>query len=400
MVFFLIVVFILTLIYSYIGWGLIVPAGLGPPWNAAAWLILILFLLLPPISTLLRVLGHKAFWSDLLSWIAFLSLGFFSLVFTFLVARDVTLLATGGVKKSFALLRGVITAESNPIKPVDVDRRRFLINSINLGILGFSGILTGYAVGQALRRPDVVDVVVPIEDLPEDLEGFRIVQITDIHVGSTIKRDFVQTIIDQVNRLAPDVIAFTGDVADGSVPDLLNEVAPLAQLVASHGSFFVTGNHEYYSGAEAWVEEMNRIGFTVLLNDHRILEHGRSRILLAGVTDSNGGRFLRSHASSPENALAGAPSSHIKVLLAHQPRSVFAAARIGFDLQISGHTHGGQFFPWKFLVGLQQPYLAGLHKHEKTWVYVSRGTGYWGPPLRLGAPPEITVITLRRMSVA
>ncbi len=142
------------------------------------------------------------------------------------------------------------------------------------------------------------------------------------------------------------------------------------------------------------MEEADRLGFTVLLNEHRVLQHGAGRILLAGVTDYTAGQFVKHHATNPEAAISGAPPCEVKILLAHQPRSLYAALPLGFDLQISGHTHGGQFFPWNLLAALGQPYIAGLHQHEKMWIYVSRGTGYWGPPIRLAARSEVTVIRL------
>ncbi len=394
--FFLVSVSILIMTYSYIGWRLIVPSGFSSSWNAILWAILILFVPMAPISLLLRIYGFSAFWIDILSWIAYLSLGFFSLIFICLVIKDLAMLLMRGVRKSLALARTVIRSETNPIELTEPDRRRFIFRSINLGILGLSGGLTGYGLFEARHRPGVVKVSVPIHDLPNDLEGFRLVQITDIHVSYAIKREYVRTVVDQVNILKPHVIVFTGDLADGSVDNLRNDVAPLMDLSAPYGSYFVTGNHEYYAGAEAWVEEINRLGLTVLLNEHQIIQHGTGRILMAGVPDYNAGQFLRNHDSKPDIALAGAPSSHVKILLAHQPRSIFVSAKAGFDFQISGHTHGGQFFPWNYLVGLQQPYVVGLHQYEKTWIYVSRGTGYWGPPLRLGAPSEVTEITLTR----
>jgi predicted MPP superfamily phosphohydrolase len=237
------------------------------------------------------------------------------------------------------------------------------------------------------RRPRVVRVAVPIANLPPDLAGLRIVQLSDLHVGPTIRRRFVTAVVQTANALYPDLVAVTGDVADGYVKELRDHVAPLADLRAPLGTFFVTGNHEYYWDPLGWILELERLGISVLSNEHRLIERGEGRLLLAGVTDL-------SAASDPRAAIAGAPQSHVRVLLAHQPRSAFAARDAGFDLQLSGHTHGGQYFPFNLLVRLFQPFVAGLHRLEAMWLYVSRGTGYWGPPLRVGAPSEITLIEL------
>jgi predicted MPP superfamily phosphohydrolase len=265
---------------------------------------------------------------------------------------------------------------------------------MNVTILAVSGGLTAYGFYQARRRPAIVEVNVPITDLPHDLEGFRIVQITDIHAGLTVTREFVETVVVMANELKGDIIAFTGDLVDGTVEHLREHVEPVSRLSARHGSYFITGNHEYYSGAEPWVEEAKRLGFDVLLNEHRVLRHGNATILLAGVTDSSAGQFVPGHASDPHKAIAGAAHSDVKILLAHQPRSLYEAVKAGFDLQISGHTHGGQFFPWNLVAAAGQPFIKGLHKYENSWIYVSKGTGYWGPPVRLGARSEITVVTL------
>ncbi len=247
----------------------------------------------------------------------------------------------------------------------------------------------------ARRRARVRDVRVPIRDLPEALHGFSIVQISDVHVGPTIKRPYVDAIVDAVNALDADMIAVTGDLVDGSVQQLSLHTAPLARLAARHGTYFVTGNHEYYSGANAWVVELRRLGLNVLLNEHVVLDHDGAAIVVAGVTDYSAHHFDRKHASDPARAIAGAPdNAHVKVLLAHQPRTAFAAAKAGFDLQLSGHTHGGQFVPWNFVVRLWQPFSVGLGRLGNLWIYTSRGTGYWGPPKRFGAPSEITHVRL------
>ena len=262
----------------------------------------------------------------------------------------------------------------------------FGVERVGLTILLGAVLFTVIGVIQA-RRPRVVRVSVPIADLPADLAGLKIVQLSDLHVGSTIRRSFVDRVVDRTNDLAPDLVAVTGDVADGFVPELRDHVAPLGRLRAPLGTFFVTGNHEYYWDPRGWMRELERLGIDVLSNEHRLIERGRGRLLLAGVTDL-------SAASNPHAAVAGAPDSDVRILLAHQPRSAFAAQDAGFDLQLSGHTHGGQYFPFNVLVRLFQPFVAGLHRLEAMWLYVSRGTGYWGPPLRFGAPSEITLIEL------
>lgn len=246
------------------------------------------------------------------------------------------------------------------------------------------------------RRPAVVQVTIPIEGLPRDLQGFRIVQLSDLHIGPTLKRPFVERVVRTVDGLAPDLIALTGDVADGHPPAVRDEVAPLAQLGAPHGKFFVTGNHEYYWDAAGWVREVAGLGFDPLVNSHRVIERGEARIILAGVTDSTASGRTPGHRFDLAAAVSGAPPADLRVLLAHQPTSAFAAERAGFDLQLSGHTHGGQYFPFNYVVRLFQPFVHGLHRLHDMWLYVSRGTGYWGPPMRIGAPGEITVIELVR----
>jgi predicted MPP superfamily phosphohydrolase len=255
--------------------------------------------------------------------------------------------------------------------------------------------ITLWGFVNARRTARVVRVDVPVAGLPHALDGFTIAQVSDVHVGPTIKRPFVEAIVATVNRLEVDLVAVTGDLVDGSVRELADHVAPLAGLRSREGSFFVTGNHEYYSGAAAWVDELRRLGLTVLMNEHVVVRRGDAALVVAGVTDFGAGHFDRAEASDPRAALAGSPANAaLRLLLAHQPRSAAAAEAAGFDLQLSGHTHGGQFLPWNFLVRLQQPFTAGLHRWRRMWVYTSRGAGYWGPPKRFGAPSEITLLRL------
>ncbi|UCD63128.1 MAG: metallophosphoesterase [Candidatus Zixiibacteriota bacterium] len=384
--FFLVVIVVLALMYGYVGWRLIVPAAFSMPVNLLLWGLLVILLVLPFIPVIMRFNAVEGSAVDITAWAGYLSFGFFTLLFALVLTRDVAVLLVDGIGKLIHLASG---ADGTDI--ADAQRRLFVMNSINVGILGLTGGLMGYGMFEALRRPRVVEITVPVRDLPGDLVGFRIVQISDIHVSHTVKRPFVQTVVEMVNELKPDLVALTGDLVDGSVRQLRDDVAPLADLKAPHGCFFITGNHEYYSGVQPWLDETARLGFTVLLNEHRIIQRGEARLLVAGVTDYSGGQFSTDHVSDPHKARAGASDCDASILLAHQPKSIFEAARAGYDYVISGHTHGGQYFPYHVLASMAQPYISGLHRHDSTLIYVSRGTGYWGPQIRIGAPSEITI---------
>ncbi len=382
--------------HAYIGARVISGAQLRGRNKTIAWGVVLFILVLPQIPFILLINKQEASWIDAWFWPGYVALGFFSLVFTLMLLRDIVLVASVGVSKIIALVAKRRQPETDQHLLLNSERRRFLVHSTNVGIAGASVVLAGYGLYEAHRHADVEEVTAYLPHLPPEFDGFRIVQLSDIHVGPTIKQKFVETIVGQVTNLRADLIAFTGDLVDGSVRWLRDDVAPLKELSAPHGKFFVTGNHEYYSGVEPWLEEANRLGFTLLVNEHRLIERAGKSFVLAGVTDYGGGDFLPTHASNPAAAIANAPSDNVRILLAHQPKSIFEAARAGYDLQLSGHTHGGQFFPWDGMARLVQPYIKGLHRHENMLIYVSRGTGYWGPPLRLGVPPEITVVTLRQ----
>jgi predicted MPP superfamily phosphohydrolase len=360
-------------LHLYIGLRLVPDLEIGIVGTMFAWAILGLSALFVPLSVLTRSLSRVS--ADRIAWIGFLLMGAFS---SFLV---------------LTLLRDVLLAISWPFAS---DRMTQLRHYSALFVVCAVVAVTLIGLFNARRRARVVETDVPVDDLPDALHGFCIVQISDVHVGSTIKRGYVQAIVDAVNALEPDVIAVTGDIVDGSVRDLAQHVAPLSALRARYGAFLVTGNHEYYSGEAHWTREFRRLGLKVLLNEHVALVHAGATLVLAGVTDYTAHHFNPSHRSDPAAALANAPPAAVKVLLAHQPRTASAAAAAGFDLQLSGHTHGGQFWPWNHFVRFQQPYTAGLHRLNKLWIYVSRGTGYWGPPKRFGAPSEISKLRLVR----
>lgn len=386
-----------AVIYGYCGWRLLVPLQLHSELAVAAWLSLTALALLPHLYLVyLRGSGAPGWVRDTVAWAAYLGLGFATITFSLLIVRDLGWILWLAIENLLASLTGDVCPAAVGVDP---QARHQLLLRFNLGIFCLAVALTARGLYAARRSPPVVDVTVPVDGLPPSLEGFRIAQITDIHVGPTIKGGFVSAIVDIVNDLDVDLIAFTGDLADGSVQRHRFDVAPLARLRAVHGCYFVTGNHEYYSGVEEWVEEARRLGMIVLLNEHRIARSGDGELLVAGVTDYDAAGVvphLPAHTSDPESALKGGPHGAVRLLLAHQPRSCTAAAREGFDLMLCGHTHGGQLFPWHSFVALQQPYVSGLHRLQQLWVYVSRGAGYWGPPMRLGAPSEITHVTLAK----
>ncbi|WP_426176788.1 metallophosphoesterase [Massilia sp. TWR1-2-2] len=364
---------LLALLHLYIGLRLIPPMGLGTLGLSTGIALLAASALLVLTGLFSSVLKGARF-SEQLTWAGLLSMGFFSSLLVLTVLRDVALLVAAAFAGSPAIERA---------------------SAIGVPLLAFVVTLIGFVNARRVAR--VVDVEVPIDGLPAQFDGYSIVQISDIHVGPTIKRGYLNAIVTKVNALKPDAIAVTGDLVDGSVKRLGMHTAPLERLAAPDGAFFVTGNHEYYSGADEWIVEMRRLGLTVLLNEHVVVERAGEALMIAGVTDFMAHHFDESHRSDPHAAAKGAPG-HVKVrvLLAHQPRSAEAAADAGFHLQLSGHTHGGQFFPWNLFVPLQQPFTAGLNRLRSLWVYTSRGTGYWGPPKRFGAPSEITRVRLVR----
>jgi predicted MPP superfamily phosphohydrolase len=365
---------LIALIHLYIGWRLLPDLPFGTSGAVAMVLLLVFSGGAMPLAEFARRNKHSPM-SDDLAGAGFLAMGFFSSLLIFTLLRDI------------ALLAGEWLIDAGWLQPMrSWSAAAVPVLVVLVTLLGFIN---------ARRRAAIRHVDVPIAGLPSGLHGFSIVQISDVHVGATIKQGYVSRIVDAVNALDADMIAVTGDLVDGSVGRLALHTQPLGRLSARHGAFFVTGNHEYYSGAQAWVVELRRLGLRVLLNEHIVLEHGGETVVIAGVTDYSAHHFDPAHRSDPAAAIAGAPGrAAVRLLLAHQPRSAFAAAKAGFDVQLSGHTHGGQFFPWNLVVKLLQPFTAGLHRLDDLWIYVSRGTGYWGPPKRFGAPSEITHLRL------
>lgn len=363
---------LLVLLQVYIGMRLLPDLEAGLLVNMAGVLVLVLLSVLVPVGLMSASLRRRR-WSELVSWLGLLSMGLFSSLLVTTLLRDLVLI----VLRVTGLLSPAIIHGSAVAVP---------LVALAVTVLGFVN---------ARRLARVKRVEVPIAGLPPALNGYAIAQVSDIHVGPTIKRPYLNAIVNRVNKLGADAIAITGDLVDGSVHRLSLHTQPLARLAAPDGVFFVTGNHEYYSGAEEWIAEVRRLGVTVLLNQHVLRRREDATLMIAGVADYTAHHFHPGHKSDPRAAAGSArDAADVRILLAHQPRSAPEAAEAGFHLQLSGHTHGGQFFPWNLFVPLQQPFVAGLHRVRDMWVYISRGTGYWGPPKRFGAPSEITLVRL------
>lgn len=371
---FWIVCSIISLLNLYIGWRTLPSLATLPGLEWAALLVLLASSPLIPFGLISPVL-QKQRGTELFTYAGLWLLGLFSSLLVATLLRDVII-----------GLHDLISTK--PVSP-------HLTDLSGQWVWGLAVLATLIGTFNARRPAQVKHVDLPLKGLAKPLQGFTIAQISDIHVGPTIKHRYLQSIVRRVNALKPDVIAITGDLVDGSVDELAAHTAPLADLKARHGSYFVTGNHDYYSGSAEWINEVRRLGITVLINEHVVLKQQDAPLLLAGVTDYSAHQFNPEHRSDPAKAMHNAPTGPMpKILLAHQPRTAPAAEQAGFDVQLSGHTHGGQFWPWNHFVRFQQPYTAGLHQLGSMLIYISRGTGYWGPPKRLGAPSEITLLRL------
>lgn len=277
---------------------------------------------------------------------------------------------------------------TTPTRPADPTRRLFVARAVG-GAAAVAGLGTvGHGMYGVLRGPRVARITVPLAKLPRSAHGFRIAVVSDIHLGPILGRAHTRRIVDTINRTQPDLVAVVGDLVDGTVADLGPAAEPLARLSARRGSYFVTGNHEYYSGAAQWIDQVRELGLHPLENA-RVEIDGFD---LAGVNDIAG----ESEGQGPdfEAALGDRDRTRAAVLLAHQPVVIHEAVAHGVDLQLSGHTHGGQLWPGNLIAELANPTVAGLDRYGDTQLYVSRGAGAWGPPVRVGAPSDITVVEL------
>jgi hypothetical protein len=322
-------------------------------------------------------------WAALAAWPGYIWLGLMLVLLVALVATDLLRLIDSVAR----------TVSARP--QLDPAARLLLARVLAIAAIVLTAAVGTYALFQGLRSPVVKDVRIEIPRLPPALAGTTIVQLTDLHIGTTKTRAFAEDVVRRTNALAPDVIVITGDLVEGRFGSGREDTLPLAGLRARLGVFMVTGNHEYYAGLREWLPEFRRLGIRVLRNEHVVLDAEKGGGWeLAGIDDWNGGSIDSGGGADIARALAGHAPSRPLVLLSHQPRAIFPAAQAGVDLVLSGHTHGGQIWPFTFLVRLQQPFLQGLHRVGQAQVYVNPGTGSWGPPMRLGTRTEITKITL------
>ncbi len=329
-------------------------------------------------------------WLDMTLFGTYILIGALSIFATVIFITDLILFTKW-------IIARIQKKENKNIEPTnnipDVSRRIFIQNSISAGIVAVGSGLVGFGMNEAIGVPEVKHVPVVIKNLPPEFNGFRIVQLTDLHVNMPAPISRMEKIVEEVNRLKADAVVVTGDLSDSYPSKVHAAMEPMRALEAKHGKYFVSGNHEYYTGIEVWLEEVERLELTNLHNEHKAIERQGKRLLMCGVPDIQAPR-MSSHISDPILAQANSKEEDIKILLSHQPQSIYKAIKVGYHLQISGHTHGGQLFPWTYVTDLVQPYIHGLYEVENTKLYVSRGTGYWGPPLRIGAPPEITFLEL------
>jgi len=347
------------------------PSGAA---RLATSLIATMALVLPATLVLSRTRGAPR----PMVWVAFLWMGVVFLLSAFLGIADAGRALAWAARK-LAL----------PEAPADPARRLILSRALAVGVGGVVAGLSAVGVRSALSGMRIKDVPVRIANLPQALAGLRVVQISDVHIGALLQKEWVSGVVERVRALRPDLVAITGDLVDGTVDELREHVAPLSRLAEARlGVYFSTGNHEYYSGVDDWLRYLPTLGIRPLANERIEVAPGLD---VAGIHDPTGrGRY----APDLPAALEGRDANRPVILLAHQPRQFREAARHGVALTLSGHTHGGQIWPFSWLVALVQPYIAGLHRLGEAQLYVSRGTGFWGPPMRVFAPAEITLLRL------
>ena len=355
---------LLAAAYAYIGARL--ASG---PGSAAALAVPFLLIWILPVYYWGTSRSREGLIDKLLHRASYLSMAWVSFALVFTLARDLALVATLWTPA----IHTMVATAGVPL------------------VLGGSVLAMVVGAAAAFRGPHVARIDLPVAGLHPDLDGLRIVQISDLHVGPNIGRRYVQRVVDLSRSLQPDLVVLTGDIVDGPVARLAPHVAPLAELAKGGSAYFILGNHDCYAGADAWIAHFKHMGMRVLLNSHEVVPKGGARLLIGGVVDPAYAKMR------PAISLEGAERVDFRLLLAHNPRLAPLGAAAGFDLQLSGHTHAGQFFPWTLAVRLvHAPHVAGLSREGAMQVYVSAGTGTWGPPVRFGTNPELTLLRLMR----
>ncbi len=373
-----------TLIFSslalvavlYVIFRLIVPIKLPRPWQLVAIIVAVLVCSSPAVFMNVRYI--KAEWADVLIPISSIGVAVASFLFTYTIIKDLV------------LLFGFIVKKLNKSK-TSAPPTRGLYSAYFVVAATIISTVFGYVRSQ---NPVVTQLSIKVDSLPSELVGLRIIQISDLHITNYTTDKWMAKVVDEVNSLRGDLVVVTGDLSDLRLPDTNNKLAPLSQLKAKYGSYFVTGNHAYYGGqSRELVVKIENLFVTCLDNNSVIIPHNGKNILLGGVIDNQARAFGQADPNF-EMAIWGDSVADLSILLAHQPHNITEASKVGFDIQLSGHTHNGQFFPWNFIVGAVQEYSKGYYKVGNTHLYVNQGTGYWGIPMKLGSTPEITEITL------
>jgi len=384
LIFFSIALLILGGVHFYFYRRLVVAPALPPPWRTVVTAALVLAALSFPVSFFLTR-GMEPTAARFVLYPVYIWMGITMMLFFSLLAVDAL--------RAIGWLGERVLGSSDEV--ADPERRLLLARAVAAATTGAVFAAAGYSLWRGLGRLAVRRVEVVLPKLPRALDGFTVAQLTDLHLGPMRRGSWVKEVVERTNALGADLIAITGDLADATPTQLAAELATLGRLDAPHGVFFVTGNHEYFIDLDGWLAALARVGIRVLRNERVPIGQQGAAFDLAGIDDHEGKRLAPGHGPDLAKALEGRNPDRAVVLLAHQPRAVLEACRHEVGLVLSGHTHGGQIWPWSYLVYLQQPYVRGLHEHRGTQVYISAGTGFWGPPMRLGSTAEITLVTLR-----
>jgi uncharacterized protein len=379
--FFIIFSSVLFILYFYTGWNSIYPNQYSTIQNSGLWFLCFIFYLLPITTFYFKINKIESQILDLYTWVGYLSLGICSILFFTFLLLDI-----------FTLSLNLVSTKSN----FNPNRKAFLGLSIKSLLAGFGGIFSVYGIVNGIQKPKTITQKIKFINLPKDLNQFKIAHISDLHIGSQIKSDMVIDVVNKINKIKPDIIVFTGDAADGSVESYGKELNPFKKLKSKYGNYFVTGNHEYYSDLKGWLNKITNVGFKILINESNVIQIGKNKLLVSGIPDRSAKHYIKSHQTNMTKTLGKSSKIDFKILLAHQPKDIEYAIKYKYDLQLSGHTHGGQYYPFSFLVQLAHPFLKGLHKKGETQIYINQGTGYWGPSIRIGTVPEITEIILTK----